>query len=499
MKSLSTKRLGMVAALLSVFAGGCADLTDSSTSEQGVHTTATVTPNKTTYLSGESITVTFAGFVGSESDWITIADKTAPDNAYLAFQYTPSGSVTGQVTFNVNLPNGLYEIRGYMDWNNTQSSEVEARAEFSISTPALASSVTTDSSSYSAGAPITVNYTGLAGTSSDWISIALPGSAPDSFVRYVYTSGTVDGSVQFGSGLADGTYVARSYNNDSFVIVNESAQFTVGNMISTSQSSYLPAESIIVNYQGVPSAPDNWIALATAGSPMTSYHAYQYITNSSGQLTFNPLPAGNYEARVFLNDSFTLAGSSSFTVGSAVAPTITTSQASYVEGQTITTTYTVTGNPSDWVAISAAGATADSYLRYQYVNSSGSAEFGGNLAPGNYEMRLYSNDSFVILDSATFSVTAAPAPAPVDVTTTAATYSTSEPVLVNYTNLGGNGDWIGISVAGSADNSYVTYIYTAGVADGQVSFSGLPVGSYEARGYLNDTFTVADRTTFTVQ
>ncbi len=500
MNSLSTTRLGMVAALLSVFAG-CAELAEGvSANDQGVHTSATVTPTKTTYLPGESVVVNFTGFIGSESDWVTIANKTDPDTAYLAYQYTPSGSTAGQVTFNVNLPDGLYEVRAYMDFNNTASFEVEARADFSVSTPAPGSSVTTDSANYAPNATITVNYTGLQGTSSDWIALALPGSAPNSFVRYAYTSGTVNGSVQFGGGLANGTYVARSYNNDSFVVVQESAAFTVGNTISTSQSSYLATENIVVNYQGVPAGTqNNWIALATAGSPNTSFHSYQYITGSSGQVTFSPLPAGNYVARLFLNDSFTLAGSSTFTVGAPVAPTITTNQSSYVEGQTITTTYTVTGNPNDWVGISAVGAAAGSYLRYVYVDPSGSSQFSGSLAPGNYEIRLYSNDSSVILALATFSVTAAPGPNPVTVTTTAATYSTSEPVLVNYTNLGGAGDWIGISVAGSPDTSYVAFVYTGGVANGQVSFSGLPVGSYEARGYTNDSFTVAARTTFTVQ
>jgi hypothetical protein len=113
-------------------------------------------------------------------------------------------------------------------------------------------------------------------------------------------------------------------------------------------------------------------------------------------------------------------------------------------------------------------------------------------------MRLYLNDSFVVADRATFSVTAPMGPPAADVTTTQASYTVGQTVVVNYTSLPGPTDWIGIAVAGSPDTSYVKYMYTGGVADGQVQFTGLPAGSYEARAYKNDSFVVADRTTFDV-
>jgi len=492
----STRRVGLAAGLLlSVFAAGCADISEAlDRDEQAI--TATISTDKATYNNSEQVQVTFGGLSGSQTDWIAIANASDPDTTYLAFRYT-EGVTSGTFAFGP-LPNGNYEARAYFDWNGTMSYNVEARVAFTVQPPPVGITTTTDATHYSPGSTVTVNYTGLQGTPTDWIAIALPGSDPTSFVRYAYTSGTVDGSVQF-AGLANGIYVARSFNNDSYTLVQESAQFSIGNILTMSATTYQPGEQPVVNFLGLPPSPTNWIAIAAAGAADTDFIAYQYVSTASGQLTFNALPSGNYEARAYLNDSYTLHASTPFTVASGAVPVITTNKASYVEGEIVTTTYTLTGNPMDWVGISVAGSPATSYVAYAYVEPDGNSDFGGSLAPGNYEARLYANDGFTILATVAFTVTAAPPPNPVTVTTTAAMYTTSEPVLVNYTSLGGSQDWIGIAVAGSPDNAYVQFVYTNGVANGQASFSGLAPGNYEARGYKNDSFTVEDRATFSVQ
>ena len=487
-----TRRMGWAAAaVLGVFTVGCADVTDTFNSKEQA-LTATIDTDKDTYSPSEQISVSFAGMSGSQADWISIANASDPDTTFITYRYT-EGATDGTFTF-APLPAGNYEARAYYD----DSFQVEARATFAVVNPPTGTTLTTDATGYVSGSTVTVNYTGLAGTPSDWISIAAPGSAPNSFIRFQYTNGQPDGSVQF-SGLPNGNYVARSYNNDSFEIVVESAEFAIGSVISTSSTTYNPGDNIVVNYQGLPPNPTNWIGISEDGAAPNSFVAFQYVSTASGQVTFAGLPSGNYEARVYLNDSFVIHGSSDFVVGTPAAPEITTDKPSYVQGETVTTTYTVTGDASDWVGISAAGSPDNSFITYSYVSSSGTATFNTQgLAPGQYEARLYASDTFTIRDTVTFAVTAAPGPDPVDVSTTSATYTTADPVVVNYTNLGGNGDCVGIATVGSPDSAFVQFQYTNGVADGQLSFTGLAPGMYEARAYKNDSFTVEDRTTFEV-
>jgi hypothetical protein len=480
-------RMGVAAALM-MLAAGCAEMSNElGTHEQAV--SATLDTDKDTYLTSEPIQVSFADMSGAASDWISIAHAGDPDTTYIKFRYT-EGAVSGTFSF-AALPAGNYEARAYF----MDSFQVEARATFTVGTPPVGTALTTDATTYAPGSTVTVNYTGLAGTSTDWVSIALPGSPATSFVRYQYTAGTPDGMVAF-AGLANGTYVARSYNHDTYTVEKESAPFVIGSVLSTNKASYTPGESVIVSFQGIPAKPNNWVSIAAAGSSPMTYVAYRYVTTASGSETFANLPAGNYEARIYLNDSYVIHAQSAFTIAAATVADVSTNASTYTQGQPITALYNVSG-ASDWVAIAAAGSPDNTFLRWSYV-ANGMTTFNNNLAAGNYEMRLYLNDSFVVADRATFSVTAPMGPPAADVTTTQASYTVGQTVVVNYTSLPGAADWIGISVAGSPDTSYVKYMYTGGVADGQVQFTGLPAGSYEARAYKNDSFVVADRTTFDV-
>ena len=490
-----TRGAGLAGAALMAVLAGCADIPDAFGTNQAAVSGTSIGTDKTTYQLNEPITVTFTGMSGATTDWIALANASDPDDTYLAYADT-LGAVSGSHTFS-GLPAGNYELRAYFDWTGTQSFEVMARTAFAVEAPPVGVTVAASAFHYTSGSPVTINYTGLAGTATDWVAIAQPGSPLTSFVTYQYTGGTADGSVQF-AGLPNGPYVARTFNSDSYELVLESAQFAVGNIVTTSASSYSAGESISVSFAGLPVSPTNWVSVAAVGAADADFAAYQYVSTASGQVTFGALPGGTYEARVYLNDTYELYAKATFTVLSAATPDVETDKASYVEGEIVSTSYTFSGNVRDWVGISLAGSADTSFVAYAYVDADGTSAFGGSLAAGNYEARLYSNDSFTVVASALFTVTAAAAPAATDVTTTQATYSASDTVVVSYTSLGGSQDWIAVALAGSPDTAYVQYVYTTS-ADGQVSFTGLAPGSYEARAYKNDSFTVEDRTTFEVQ
>ena len=268
----------------------------------------------------------------------------------------------------------------------------------------------------------------------------------------------------------------------------QSAQSVTGTTVSTDQSSYFVGQIVKVTFSGMPGNQLDWIAVSVAGSG-NSFVKYHYTRGAtSGTVTFSGLAAGNYEARAYANNTYTLLASAPFSV--VAAPVITTDKQQYTPGQTVTTSYSnMPGNPGDTVAVSLAGSPDTSTVQSFPTNgaNSGIQQFAG-LANGSYEARAYANGTTVVARwSFTISGT-------VTVTTDSGSYAVGQTVTVTFSGLPGYpNDWIGISKTGSADTSYVQFKYTNGVTSGSLSFTGLAAGSYEARAYRKNTYVVIGR------
>src|SRR4029079_17250154 len=225
---------------------------------------------------------------------------------------------------------GTYVARSFP--NNTYTLLAES-APFTVTPVTIA----TDRSTYTAGSTITVAYTGLPGNAVDWIAIAPAGALTTTYLAYVFTGGQTSGTATFIAPAA-GTYVARSFPNNTYALLAESAPFTVTPVtISTGQSTYTAGSTITVAYAGLPGNPTDWIAIASAGAPATTYVAYVFTGGqTNGTATFSAPAAGTYVARAFPNNTYALlAESAAF----AVTPvTISTDQSTYAAGSTITVT-----------------------------------------------------------------------------------------------------------------------------------------------------------------
>jgi hypothetical protein len=181
--------------------------------------------------------------------------------------------------------------------------------------------ISTDHASYASGAAVTVTYAGLPGNAKDWIALAPLGSPDTTIVTWVYTGGLVSGTATLTAPANAGSYVARAFANDSYTLLAESASFTVAApppvTISTDQSSYAVGDTVTVTYAGLPGNAKDWIALAPAGSPNSTFVTWVYTGGqTSGTATFSaPANVGSYVARAFANDTLMLlAESASFTV-----------------------------------------------------------------------------------------------------------------------------------------------------------------------------------------
>lgn len=376
-----------------------------------------------------------------------------------------------------------------------------ADLEQDLGPPAVAE-VTTSASQYTTGQAIGVSWMNLPTNQHDWIALAPAGSDVTVVSAWVYTQGLASGSYDF-PGLPNGTYVARGFLDDGYDLLDESAPFDVvspsGATLMTDQATYTVSQAITVTWSGLPGNQNDWIAIATAGSPTTSIITYVYTNGqASGNHTFPGLSiAGNYVARAFVNDSYEQVGEVAFDVTGGAFGNVSTDKANYSFDETIVVTWSnLPGNATDWVSIAPLGSSETTVTRWVYTGgaASGSFAFEVPATGGTYVARAYINDSYNIVgESAPFGVG-------LTVSTDKSSYTTAEPIVVTWENLPTNPfDWIAIAPEGSALTTVTTWVYTNGASNGQNAFGALPAGSYVARAFLDNGYTLLDESpAFTV-
>jgi hypothetical protein len=165
----------------------------------------------------ESISVSYSGLPGSGGDWLTIVPVGTPSNQYGEWQYT-SGGRSGMATFK-GLAQGQYEVRAYLNWPRG-GYNIAAKKTFWVSggRPSAPPSTTyrgriklaTGRGVYHPYQPILVTYSGLPGSTGDWLTIVPVGTPADRYGQWQYTEGRTSGSMTF-DGLASGKYEVRVY------------------------------------------------------------------------------------------------------------------------------------------------------------------------------------------------------------------------------------------------------------------------------------------------
>lgn len=234
--------------------------------------------------------------------------------------------------------------------------------------------------------------------------------------------------------------------------------------LTTAKATFSVSEPIVVNFANLSGAAADWVGIYAAGSANTAYLQYLYTGGkTSGSLSFNARVAGNYEARLFLNDSYTLATKVAFRVGSVdECPNDPAKTAPGICG----------------CGVSDADSDGDGTANCKDACASDRTK----IAPG------------VCGCGVPEGTCAAPS-----VKTTKATFAAGESIVVTYANLpGGAKDWIGIYVAGSANTAYLQYLYTGGKVSGSMTFSARAAGNYEARLFFNDSYNLAAKAAFSV-
>jgi hypothetical protein len=86
------------------------------------------------------------------------------------------------------------------------------------------------------------------------------------------------------------------------------------------------------------------------------------------------------------------------------------------------------------------------------------------------------------------------------VTTSKSSYAVNESIVVRFAGaFGSSTDWVGLFASGAAHDNDLVYQYTGGKVSGTLTFPGRSAGSYEARLFFNDSYTLRSKVAFTVK
>lgn len=452
----------------------------------------TITADKANYTVGENVVLTWTNFPGNYYDWIGLTPVGSPPEQYVRYAYA-FGQVNGTVTL-VGPPAGDYIAYAFSDNSNTVIAQT---GQLHIAAQNVATTISTSAVSYQPSQSAIVNFTGMAGYATDWISLAPPGSPATEVTRWTYTGGQLSGSVQIPLVGLSGTFVARALFNNGYTVAAESAQFTVGAVgtsVTTDSNNYAFGANVQITYANMQGTYYDWIGIAAQGAPDTDTSYWEYTKGQlGGTINLSTLPQGTFVARAFFNDSFTKqAESAPFTVGApgALPVTVTTDKAAYLGTERVVVNFTgMQGNNTDWVGAYRTQDAMQSFTTWAYTGGQVNGLINLYALPlGTYEVRAFFNDGFVMQGKSAGTFTVATA-----IQTDLATYTTADVIHVSF---GGNvpyvKDWIAIAPQGSQPTVFNAYQYTYGYAGGTLDFnaSQMGPGTYVARSYWNDEFTV---------
>ena len=277
--------------------------------------------------------------------------------------------------------------------------------------------------------------------------------------------------------------------------------------ISTDQDNYNVNQSIVVNVNNMFGATNDWIGIYPVGSDNSwgNVVSWRYTKGvKNGAITLPGVPEGNYEARAFFRNSYTLEATYTFSVGVLVpTTTLSTNKETYTPQEAITLSLSnMSGASNDWVAIYPAGSSNswDNVLSWKYTSGivNGNITLTG-VPAGHYEARAFFRNSYHLEAKKNFTVSAPQQETAV--TTQKENYDAGEAITLSLSNMSGaSNDWVAIYPAGSSNSwdNVLSWKYTSGIVNGNITLTGVPAGHYEARAFFRNSYHLEAKKSFTV-
>jgi uncharacterized protein YkwD len=278
--------------------------------------------------------------------------------------------------------------------------------------------------------------------------------------------------------------------------------------IKTEKDTYTSQEDIKVNIGEMSGHEKDWVGIY----PVDSTNEWENVLRWNwtegiieGTTTLTRLPVGNYEARIFFQNSFNLEGKYEFSIVDGDNPTtIKTEKDIYTTNENITMTVTnLLGDNQDWFAIYPSGSSNawENVIQWDWTNGIVNGQLVTNPLPkGDYEARVFFKNSYKLESKYSFKVENGENPT--TLTTNKEFYTRDENIIVNFTNLlGHNKDWVAIYPKDSSNQwaNVIQWHWTEGKKDGNTNFTKLPEGKYEARVFFRNSFILENKYSFEVK
>ncbi len=274
------------------------------------------------------------------------------------------------------------------------------------------------------------------------------------------------------------------------------------------KASFLPGEAIDIAFSGAAGNRTDWVGLYQAATPTGPGKSLGWLYTdgtktgtagiTAGNLRFAGLAEGDYQARLFFNDSYSEEAVGSFTVAPAQPAGIQLDRRAYAPGMTVNVNFAGgSGSSRDWIDLT---RSTGSRLVWSYIPSaatSGQVSFASGLnETGDFLAHFYCCDGYNQIGATrSFAVTSLPR-----VDSALDSYAANAQITIQFLNGSGDSrDWVGLYQAGKTDRKFITWQYTGGVRHGSLSFTGLPAGDYEARYFFRNSYTREAATSFTVR
>ena len=185
-----------------------------------------------------------------------------------------------------------------------------------------ATKISTQEDTYSINEAINVVYSDTVSRSQDWIGIYPAGASNswDNVVSWAWTDGNDNGSVFLQGIPTFGDYEVKFFHSNSFVD-EASYAFSIINSdinISTQDKTYLVDEAIKVSYLNKQSGSQDWIGIYPAGASNSWDNVVSWAWTDGRENSVVSLKGisdeGQYEARLFLRNSFKAEAKVAFSV-----------------------------------------------------------------------------------------------------------------------------------------------------------------------------------------
>jgi len=517
----------------------------------------TVTMSSSAVLPGAPISFTVNGGPGNPTDWVTLSPAGAADAGYVDWYFlngsksAPATGMTGAtLEFTTPTTPGAYNIRFFA--NHALTTKLATGATITVGSPSLTIGDVTISEGHSGTTVATFTVTLSPPNATDTVTVdyaTANGNATTANNDYTATNGTVT----FAPSTATQTISVNVIGdtaaepNETFVVnLSNATNATIGDAqgtgtianddgspgpaIDLTSTTVAPGGVIQFTVSGGPGNVRDWVSLLPASAPDNGHLVWRYLNGAStppavgvttATLQFTaPTTAGSYNIRFFANDAYVkLATSATITV--AAGPTLTIGDVTISEGHsgTAVATFIVTLSPlnaADTVTVAYATANGSATTaNNDYAATNGTVTFEPSAATQtisvnvNGDMAAETNETFVVnLSSPTNATIGDPqgtgtitnddgAPGPA---ISLASTSVEPGGVIQFTVSTGPGnptDWVSLSLASAADNTYLTWIYlngtttspATGVTTATLQFTAPTTpGTYNLRFFANNGF-----------